>query len=101
MTIRNFAIEYDALNDRNTFSNGDTLAGRVIVEVSKETKIKTLIVKAKGKADVAWDETEMENSVTYWDREKYFSQTVLSVLPEDKADGNIIHLYYTLIHTHL
>lgn len=88
MTIRKFAIEYDALNDRNTFSNGDTLTGRVIVEVSKETKIKALIVKAKGKADVAWTETHGEESVTYWDKEKYFSQTQ-SVLPEDQADGNI------------
>ncbi|XP_077080570.1 arrestin domain-containing protein 3 [Siphateles boraxobius] len=89
MTIRNFAIEYDALKDHNTFSNGDTLAGRVIVEVSKETRIKTLIVKAKGRADVAWTESQGENNVTYWDKEKYFSQTVLSVLPEDKADGSV------------
>ncbi|XP_067249885.1 arrestin domain-containing protein 3 [Chanodichthys erythropterus] len=88
MTIRKFAIEYDALNDRNTFSNGDTLTGRVIVEVSKETKIKALTVKAKGKADVAWTEKQGEESVTYWDKEKYFSQTQ-SVLPEDQADGSV------------
>uniref|UniRef100_A0A8C1TDB5 Zgc:110353 n=1 Tax=Cyprinus carpio TaxID=7962 RepID=A0A8C1TDB5_CYPCA len=87
--IWNFAIEYDALNDRNTFSNGDTLAGRVIMEVSKETKIKALTVKVKGKADVSWTETQGEDSVTYWDKEKYFSQT-LPVLPEDNADGSII-----------
>ncbi len=88
MTIRNFAIEYDAVNNRNTFSNGDTLVGRVIVEVSKETKIKALTIKAKGKADVSWTETQGEDSVTYWDKEKYFSQTQ-SVLPEDNPDGNI------------
>uniref|UniRef100_A0A8C2PZN1 Zgc:110353 n=1 Tax=Cyprinus carpio TaxID=7962 RepID=A0A8C2PZN1_CYPCA len=87
--IRNFAIEYDALNDRNTFSNGDTLLGRVIMEVSKETKIKALTVKVKGKADVSWTETQGEDSVTYWDKEKYFSQT-LPVLPEDNTDGSII-----------
>ncbi|XP_050973269.1 arrestin domain-containing protein 3 isoform X2 [Labeo rohita] len=88
MTIRNFTIEYDAINDRNTFSNGDTLSGRVIVEVSKETKIKALTVKAKGKANVSWTETQGENSVTYWDNEKYFSQTQ-SVLPEDNANGSV------------
>ncbi|XP_016331565.1 arrestin domain-containing protein 3-like [Sinocyclocheilus anshuiensis] len=88
MTIRNFAIEYDALNDRNTFSNGDTLAGRVIMEVSKETKIKALTVKVKGKADVSWTESHGEESVTYWDKEKYFSQTQ-SVLPEDNTDGSV------------
>ncbi|KAF4109976.1 arrestin domain-containing protein 3 [Onychostoma macrolepis] len=88
MTIRKFAIEYDAVNDRNTFSNGDILVGRVIVDVSKETKIKALTVKAKGKADVSWTETQGENSVTYWDKEKYFSQTQ-SVSPEDNADGSV------------
>ncbi|XP_016315239.1 arrestin domain-containing protein 3-like [Sinocyclocheilus anshuiensis] len=88
MTIRNFAIEYDALNDRNTFSNGDTLVGRVIVEVSKETKIKALTVKVKGKADVSWTETQGEDSVTYWDKEIYFSQTQ-SVILEDNADGSV------------
>lgn len=88
MTIRTFAIEYDALNDRNTFSNGDTLTGRVIVEITKETKIKDVTVKAKGKADVSWTVSQGEESVTYGDSEKYFSQTQ-SVLPEDKAAGNI------------
>ncbi|XP_026115336.1 arrestin domain-containing protein 3-like [Carassius auratus] len=88
MTIRNFTIEYDALNDRNTFSNGDILAGRVIMEVSKETKIKALTVKVKGKADVSWTESHGEQSVTYWDKEKYFSQTQ-SVLPEDSRNGSV------------
>lgn len=88
MTIRIFAIEYDALNDRNTFSNGDTLTGRVIVEITKETKIKDVTVKAKGKADVSWTVSQGEENVTYWDNEKYFSQTQ-SVLPEDKGPGNI------------
>ncbi|XP_026105762.1 arrestin domain-containing protein 3-like [Carassius auratus] len=87
MAIRNFAIEYDALNDRNTFSNGDTLVGRVIMEVSKETKIKALTFKVKGKADVSWTETQGEDNVTHWDKEKYFSQTQ-SVLPEDN-EGSI------------
>lgn len=88
MTIKTFAIEYNAVNDRNTFSNGDTLTGRVIVEVTKETKIKDVTVKAKGKADVVWTESHGEESVTYWDKEKYFSQTQ-SVL-EEKAVGNIL-----------
>ncbi|XP_065103999.1 arrestin domain-containing protein 3-like [Paramisgurnus dabryanus] len=86
MTIKTFTIEYNAVNDRNTFSNGDTLTGRVIVEVTKETKIKDVTVKAKGKANVAWTETHGEQRVTYCDKEKYFSQTQ-SVL-EDKAVGN-------------
>ncbi|KAI7797822.1 arrestin domain-containing protein 3 [Triplophysa rosa] len=88
MTIQTFAIEYDALNDRNIFSNGDTLTGRVIVEITKETKIKDVTVKAKGKAEVSWTVSQGEQSVTYSDNEKYFSQTQ-SVLPEDKAAGSV------------
>ncbi|TRY85486.1 hypothetical protein DNTS_015649 [Danionella cerebrum] len=88
MTVRNFIIEYDALNERNTFSNGDTLTGRIIVEVSKKSKISALTVKAKGKADVAWTESQGEESVTYWDKEKYFSHTQ-SVIPEEKAYGSV------------
>ncbi|KAA0714047.1 Arrestin domain-containing protein 3 [Triplophysa tibetana] len=88
MTIKTFAIEYDALNDRNTFSNGNTLTGRVIVEITKETKIKDVTVKAKGKADVSFTVSQGQQSVTYWDNEKYFSQTQ-SVLPQDKAPGSV------------
>lgn len=88
MTIQTFDVEYDALNDRNTFSNGDTLTGRVIVEITKEMKIKDVTVKVKGKAEVCWTESQGEEGVTYWDNEKYFSQTQ-SVLPEDKAAGSV------------
>ncbi|XP_043102479.1 arrestin domain-containing protein 3 [Puntigrus tetrazona] len=88
MTIRKFAIEYDTINDRNTFSNQDILVGRVIVDVSKKTKINALTVQAKGNANVSWDETPAESTVTYWDTEKYFSLT-RSVLPEDNTDGSV------------
>lgn len=53
----------------------------------RQTKITSLTVQAKGKANVAWTHTDVEESVRYCD-EKYFSQSQ-SVLPEDKADGNI------------
>ncbi|TKS78836.1 Arrestin domain-containing protein 3 [Collichthys lucidus] len=56
MTITNFSIEYDAINRNNTFTNGDTINGRVIVEVSKETKIDSLVFIAQGRARVCWSE---------------------------------------------
>ncbi|KAL7828339.1 hypothetical protein SRHO_G00319730 [Serrasalmus rhombeus] len=81
------SVEYDAINELNTFSNGDVLAGQVIVEVSKKTTIKSLTIKAKGKASVAWTETHGDHQVTYWDNEKYFSQTE-SILPKENKDGS-------------
>ncbi|KAI4902288.1 hypothetical protein NFI96_034705 [Prochilodus magdalenae] len=78
------SVEYNAINERNTFSNGDVLAGQVIVEVSKETTIKSLTIKAKAKASVAWTESHGEEQVTYWDNEKYFSQTESIQLDESK-----------------
>ncbi|XP_047447591.1 arrestin domain-containing protein 3-like [Mugil cephalus] len=52
MSISNFAIEYDAINSRNTFTHGDVITGRIILEVSKETKVQALIFIAQGKARV-------------------------------------------------
>ncbi|XP_015229908.1 PREDICTED: arrestin domain-containing protein 3-like [Cyprinodon variegatus] len=50
MTIKHFKIEYDAINSRNIFTNGDTINGRIILEASKKTKIQSLVFIAKGKA---------------------------------------------------
>uniref|UniRef100_A0A3B1JLF7 Zgc:110353 n=1 Tax=Astyanax mexicanus TaxID=7994 RepID=A0A3B1JLF7_ASTMX len=80
-------IEYNAINERNTFSSGDTLTGQVIVEVSKKTTVKSLTIKAKGKANVLWSESDGEHSVTYWDSDKYFSQTE-AIVPKDHDDGS-------------
>ncbi|XP_072537316.1 arrestin domain-containing protein 3 [Salminus brasiliensis] len=80
-------VECNAINERNTFSNGDVLTGQLIVEVSKKTTIKSLTIKAKGKASVAWTETHGEQQVTYWDEEKYFSQTE-SILPNENSNGS-------------
>ncbi|XP_066500750.1 arrestin domain-containing protein 3 [Hoplias malabaricus] len=80
-------VEYNAINEYNTFSNGDSLLGQVVVEVSKKTTIKSLTIKAKGKAHVAWTETHGDHQVTYWDNEKYFSQTQ-SILPSENNNGS-------------
>ncbi|XP_055017899.1 arrestin domain-containing protein 3-like [Boleophthalmus pectinirostris] len=74
MTIESFSIEYDANNKDNVFSKGDTISGRVVLELSKETKLNRLIVKAKGKATVRWTEHYGPRlHITYTAKEKYFS----------------------------
>ncbi|XP_072289974.1 arrestin domain-containing protein 3-like [Eucyclogobius newberryi] len=74
MTIESFSIEYDANNTDNVFSRGDTIRGRVVLELSKETKIDRLTVKAKGKASVLWTEYYSPvHHMVYTSKEKYFT----------------------------
>ncbi|XP_015229900.1 PREDICTED: arrestin domain-containing protein 3-like [Cyprinodon variegatus] len=86
MTIKSFHIEYDAINDRNTFTNGDTINGRIILEVSKETKVQSLLFIGKGKANVRWSEHYGEHTHVYWSDEKYYN-VKHHLLRESRQDG--------------
>ncbi|XP_054629809.1 arrestin domain-containing protein 3-like [Dunckerocampus dactyliophorus] len=73
MTIKDFSIEYDSINSQNIFTNGDTMNGRIIVEVSKETEIQSLTFIGKGKAKVRWHEQHGQHDHRYyWSDEKYY-----------------------------
>uniref|UniRef100_A0A3Q3M4Z5 Arrestin C-terminal-like domain-containing protein n=1 Tax=Mastacembelus armatus TaxID=205130 RepID=A0A3Q3M4Z5_9TELE len=86
MTIKHFSIEYDAINSKNTFTNGDTINGRIIVEVSKQTRIQSLVLIATGKARVCWQEQYGDNHHVYWADEKYYS-VQHHILREARQDG--------------
>lgn len=87
MTITNFSIEYDAINSRNTFTNGDTINGRIIVEVSKETLVHSLVFIAQGKARVCWSEHYGQyHHHVYWQDEKYY-EVKHFILRESRQDG--------------
>ncbi|XP_061842535.1 arrestin domain-containing protein 3-like [Nerophis lumbriciformis] len=73
MTIKDFLIEYNSINSQNIFTNGDTITGRIILEVSKDTTIQSLIFIGKGKATVRWSEHYGQYySRYYWSDEKYY-----------------------------
>lgn len=61
MTIKKLSIEYDALNSKNVFTNGDTINGRIIVLASKDSPIRSLVLVAAGAATVQWTEGEDEH----------------------------------------
>nr|XP_020512638.1 arrestin domain-containing protein 3-like [Labrus bergylta] len=87
MTIKEFSIEYDAVNSRNMFTNGDTINGRIIVAVSKETKIQALTFIAKGKARVCWSEHYGQyHHHVYRSSEKYY-EVQHHILREGRQDG--------------
>ncbi|XP_030641078.1 arrestin domain-containing protein 3-like [Chanos chanos] len=97
MTVK-VKIEYDAINERNTFSSGDILTGRVILEVLKKTDFKSLTIKAKGKARVLWTEHYGQHThITYYDKEKYFSQEQFLLNKKKHKDSNTLgpgrHVY--------
>lgn len=87
MTINNFSIEYDSINSKNIFTNGDTMNGRIIVEVSKDTKIQELIFIASGRAQVRWSEHYgQHHHHVYWSDEKYY-EVKQHILREARHDG--------------
>nr|XP_023676389.1 arrestin domain-containing protein 3-like [Paramormyrops kingsleyae] len=71
-SIKSITVNYDAVNEGKTFSSGDMLSGRVLLVLSRETKIKGLRVKMKGKAKVHWREFKDKTCEHYKSKEKYF-----------------------------
>lgn len=88
-TIKKISVTYDAINSSNTFTCGDIVNGRVVVEVAKEAKIDSLTIKFKGKARVFWTERHGKTTHTYFDKEKYFD-TKLYFIREARGNGNLL-----------
>ncbi|KAG7481299.1 hypothetical protein MATL_G00065240 [Megalops atlanticus] len=93
-TIKNISITYDAINENNTFSSGDFISGRLIVEVAKEAKIDSLLIKAKGKAEVLWSEHYGKVTVVYHQKEKFFKLEQY-IIQEPKGKGQDYEMLLT------
>ncbi|XP_048843116.1 arrestin domain-containing protein 3-like [Brienomyrus brachyistius] len=70
--VTRITVEYEAVNEEGSFSCGDELSGRVLLLLSKDTKIKDIWVKASGQASVHWSEGSGDDQRTYSATEKYF-----------------------------
>ncbi|XP_042344583.1 arrestin domain-containing protein 3-like [Plectropomus leopardus] len=70
--IKNFNLVYESLNEDGTFSEGDTISGAVTFTLTKQTKVKGLMVKAKGDANVHWTEGSGEDETSYSAHKRYF-----------------------------
>lgn len=73
MTIKTFEIHYNAINIQKTFTNGDTMTGKVVLETTKGLKIKSLVFVGKGRARVCWRENQGDKHHVYWANEKFYS----------------------------
>ncbi|XP_029019454.1 arrestin domain-containing protein 3-like [Betta splendens] len=86
--IKDLNLSYEALNERGTFSAGDTLAGTLSFTLTKETKIKSLFVKAKGEARVHWTEGSGDDETSYSAHRRYFK--LKELLIEENAKGTVL-----------
>ncbi|XP_068560321.1 arrestin domain-containing protein 3-like isoform X2 [Cebidichthys violaceus] len=53
-TIKNFNINFNVLNETNSFSSGDLITGHVSFDLTKETKITSISMALTGRANVHW-----------------------------------------------
>lgn len=74
LTVKSIKVTYDSINERNCFTNGDWISGRVTIEAAKDFQIDYLLLKFKGKANVLWSERYGKTTVVYHAKEKYFSK---------------------------
>lgn len=89
MTVTNFSIEYDSVNSSNTFTNRDIINGRIIVEVSKQITVSSLVFIGKGEARVRWSEHYgQHHHRVYWQNEKYY-EVKHHLLRAARQDGEV------------
>lgn len=53
-TIKNFNINYNVANERGTFSSGDLITGHISFDLTTKSKIISITMELRGKADVHW-----------------------------------------------
>lgn len=84
-TVQSLTITYDALNEHDTFSEGDTLTGKVTLVLSKETTVESLFVKVKGDANVHWTTKSGDRTYTYTSHKRYFKVKQFLIKEESKG----------------
>lgn len=69
-SIKVLSLHYNKINESNTFTSGDIVEGRVVLELTKEIVVDSFFVKLTGDATVRW--TEQSGDGTFRDHERYF-----------------------------
>lgn len=77
-------MTYEALNESGTFSEGDTIRGKVTLALLKEITAESFFVKVKGDANVRWTKNVGDKTHTYSSHRRYFKLKQF-LLPEDST----------------
>lgn len=92
--VKNIAVCFDCLNENNlpVFSGGDSVSGRVIVDVTGEVRVKKLSIDAKGVAKVRWTESRNAGANTaytqnYTEEVEYLNHYDI-LIGEERDEGN-------------
>ncbi|XP_052413310.1 arrestin domain-containing protein 3-like isoform X2 [Carassius gibelio] len=89
-SIKLLSLQYNQINESDTFSSGDIVEGRVVLEVIKEIKVKSFFVKLTGDAHVSWTEGSGDDETSYSDHERYFKLKQYFIQESSKKDGPVI-----------
>uniref|UniRef100_UPI0037E85249 arrestin domain-containing protein 3-like n=1 Tax=Semicossyphus pulcher TaxID=241346 RepID=UPI0037E85249 len=88
-TVQSLKVTHNPINDKDTFTSGDSVSGLVTLEVAKDCEIESLLVQFKGKAEVLWTERHGQVTVVYHSKDKYFSIKHYLIRDKNaKADEN-------------
>lgn len=85
--IKIVSVAINPVNKSGYFTSGDQLTGQISLQLDGDSKINSLSIKMKGKAEVQWTEHSGSTSVTYYDKQKYFSVTQF-IIPEEQGQYN-------------
>uniref|UniRef100_A0A3P8WKW5 Arrestin-like N-terminal domain-containing protein n=1 Tax=Cynoglossus semilaevis TaxID=244447 RepID=A0A3P8WKW5_CYNSE len=87
LSLKYLSSGTDLLTLFGYFTSGDQLTGQISLQLDGDSKINSLSIKMKGKAEVQWTEHSGSTSVTYYDKQKYFSVTQF-IIPEEQGQYN-------------
>lgn len=70
--ITGLRLVYNVPNPEETFSEGDPVGGAVSFTLTKESKVKSILVTLKGDASVSWEEGMRDDTTRYSDQRRFF-----------------------------
>ncbi|KAJ3583114.1 hypothetical protein NHX12_034447 [Muraenolepis orangiensis] len=96
-TIKNFHINFNARDDRNLYSCGDLITGKLSFDLTKKMTINSITLTLNGKAHVSWRRgTRKHRRVTTANVEYFNLKNVIRVNAEDAVQSKLppgTHVY--------
>ncbi|XP_071755861.1 arrestin domain-containing protein 3-like [Centroberyx gerrardi] len=87
-TFKNYNINFNALNERNTFSSGDLITGQIFFELTKPTKINSITLALTGKAHVHWSSSGGGSRKRRRQRRNFSAKLEFFNIKRDIVQGN-------------